>query len=74
MSNISQELWDAGVQAAMQRDADSDAAVAFRESLVPRADGHAHGVYPLWHGWALVEAFQAGAAHARALQKSEPSR
>jgi hypothetical protein len=37
------------------------AAVAFRESLIERADKLEHGRYPLWHGWALYDAFLAGA-------------
>jgi hypothetical protein len=32
---------------------------AFRESLFPRADAH-RGPYPLWHGWALMDAYLAG--------------
>ncbi len=42
-----------------------EAATAFRDQLVPRADEHAHGTYPLWHGWAIVEAFLAGVDHSR---------
>ena len=38
-----------------------DAAHKFRDTLVPKADQLAHGVYPLWHGWALYDAFVAGA-------------
>lgn len=44
---------------------DADAAVAFRDSLVPRADEMAHGKFPLWHGWALYDAFIAGVSFAR---------
>lgn len=40
------------------------AAVAFRESLVPRADRMEHGQYPLWNGWAIYDAFVAGAQYA----------
>jgi len=36
------------------------AAAAFVETMVPRGDGKAAGVYPSWHGWALREAFLAG--------------
>lgn len=39
----------------------ASAASQFRDTLVPRADAHAAGVYPLWHGWALFDAFTAGA-------------
>lgn len=39
----------------------------FRETLVPRADSSAAGGFPLWHGWALMEAFLAGTDHGRAL-------
>jgi len=50
------------------------AAYQFRESLLPRADEHAHGQYPLWHGWAIVEAFEAGWKFAREQQsKKEPT-
>lgn len=38
-----------------------EAAVAFRDSLTSKADAHHAGTYPLWHGWALFEAFIAGA-------------
>ena len=42
---------------------------AFRSSLICRADGwHSHA--PLWHGWALMDAFLAGIDYARK-QKSE---
>jgi hypothetical protein len=46
------------------------AAVAFRDRLVPKADLLAHGVYPLWLGWALIEAFLAGIAYARQSDRS----
>jgi hypothetical protein len=36
----------------------------FRRSLIPRADGDRGGA-PLWHGWALMDAFLAGVDHAR---------
>lgn len=39
----------------------------FRESLVHRADAYA-GHAPLWHGWALMEAFLAGIDYARATE------
>jgi len=41
------------------------AACAFRETLIGRADKLEHGEYPLWYGWAIIEAFQAGAKYAR---------
>lgn len=41
------------------------AANAFRDTLVPRADGFANGNAPLWHGWAVFDAFLAGLDHAR---------
>lgn len=31
------------------------------DSMVSRADGMHHGYYPFWFGWALREAFVAGA-------------
>lgn len=37
----------------------------FRETLEHRADAF-NGVYPLWHGWAILDAFLAGAEYARA--------
>lgn len=41
------------------------AGFAFRERLVHRADAYA-GHAPLWHGWAIMEAFLAGIDYARA--------
>lgn len=35
------------------------ASSAYVEKLKKRADAH-HGPYPLWHGWAIREAFIAG--------------
>lgn len=49
---------------------DHDAAAAFRDQLVPRADKLEHGAYPLWYGWAIVEAFLAGIAYARKADRS----
>lgn len=40
---------------------EADAALAFRESVVDRADMHQPSGYPLWYGWVIVEAFRAGA-------------
>lgn len=39
----------------------------FRQSLVPRADA-CHGSAPLWHGWAIMDAFLAGIDYARKQQ------
>lgn len=36
----------------------------YRATLLSRPDGVLNG-YPFWHGWALMDAFLAGAAHAR---------
>ncbi len=36
----------------------------FRESLKPRADDW-KGLAPLWHGWAIMDAFLAGIDYAR---------
>lgn len=33
---------------------------AFRDTLVPKADAYANGHAPLWHGWAIMDAFLAG--------------
>lgn len=44
---------------------DLEAGDAFRKSLLDRADGSRDGA-PLWHGWALMDAFLAGLDHARA--------
>lgn len=43
---------------------DLQAADAFRASLLDRPDGYA-GAAPLWHGWAIFDAFLAGLDHAR---------
>lgn len=40
-----------------------EAGDAFVKSLVPRAD--ASNPYPLWHGWAIMDAFLAGIDYAR---------
>ena len=45
---------------------DAVAGNAFRDTLIPRADSA--NPFPLWHGWAIMEAFLAGAKYAR--QKS----
>lgn len=51
------------------------ASYAFRDTLVDRADRHAaHGQgAPLWHGWALHEAFMAGVRWERERQKGQPA-
>lgn len=41
------------------------AADAFRDTLIPKADQMHSGYYPLWHGWALHDAFVAGARWAQ---------
>jgi hypothetical protein len=43
---------------------DLEAADAFRATLLNRADGY-RGPAPLWHGWAIFDAFLAGMDHAR---------
>lgn len=43
---------------------DLQAGDAFRSALVSRADGSRSGA-PLWHGWALMDAFLAGIDYAR---------
>lgn len=46
------------------------AAMSFVETMVPRADDHDfNGVYPLWYGWALQDAFWAGIDWARKQDK-----
>ena len=42
---------------------DLKAGDTFRSSLLERADGNYDGA-PLWHGWALMDAFLAGLDHA----------
>jgi hypothetical protein len=51
---------------------DLEAANAFRETLVPKAD-FMSGMAPLWHGWAIFDAFLAGVDYARShdQQKAE---
>ena len=42
------------------------AANAHRGTLITRrVDGYVNGVYPFWHGWAIVEAFEAGVEYGR---------
>ncbi len=43
------------------------AAVEFRSTLGPRADGRVAGA-PLWHGWAIFDAFLAGVDYTRKQQ------
>lgn len=49
---------------------DLQAADEFRSTMVARADENRHGA-PLWHGWAIFDAFLAGLDHARALQREQ---
>lgn len=44
---------------------DINASDAFRNTLLPRRDAVTDGGYPLWHGWAIMDAFLAGADYAR---------
>lgn len=37
-------------------------AFEYRESILSKADGMHLGIYPWWHGWAIVEAYQEGYA------------
>lgn len=58
---------------ALTKEAVGDAAYAFRDSLVPRADHHSGGGrYPMWHGWAIYDAFLAGADFARRPHNGSP--
>jgi hypothetical protein len=41
----------------------------FRRRLKPRADAW-NGPAPLWHGWAVMDAFLAGIDHARRAEKT----
>lgn len=43
---------------------DLQAADAFRNTMVPKADAMNHDA-PLWHGWAIFDAFLAGMDYAR---------
>jgi hypothetical protein len=59
---------------AMSNDTEIEAGNAFRETLIARADAHQGGA-PLWHGWAIMDAFRAGAAWANTTAqagKAEP--
>ena len=42
-----------------RRAKDICAANTFRTTLLDRADGH-RGVHPVWHGWAIADAYLAG--------------
>jgi hypothetical protein len=49
------------------------AAHTFRESMLPRADGNDYANFrfqPYWHGWALVEAFEAGRQAGKAEERA----
>lgn len=48
-----------------------EAGNAFRDTLVKRADAW-DGIAPLWHGWAIMDAFLAGIDYARGRQKVTP--
>ena len=37
---------------------------SYRNTILSRADGTLDGC-PFWHGWAIMDAFIAGAAHAK---------
>lgn len=43
---------------------------AFRDTLVSRADAMS-GPAPLWHGWAIMDAFLAGIDYARRANDGE---
>lgn len=45
---------------------DIEAGVAFRNSVLAKADDATNGGAPLWHGWVIMDAFIAGADYARA--------
>ena len=44
---------------------------AFRDSAIERADRIEAGVYPLWHGWVIMDAFLAGIDWARRAREDE---
>ncbi len=52
-----------------ERPEDVDAAYAFVDSMVSRAD--ANNPYPMWHGWALRDAYLAGIKTGRALLSAQ---
>lgn len=61
MDKIYQENAEASNSAVMPgSDAVVDAAYAFVDSMVPKADVVHNHTAPLWYGWALREAFIAG--------------
>lgn len=41
-------------------DALLEAANTYRNTLLQKADGHANGTSPYWHGWAIFDAYVAG--------------
>lgn len=43
-----------------------EAGEEFRSTLIPKADAMTPGEAPLWHGWAIMDAFLAGIDYARA--------
>jgi hypothetical protein len=44
---------------------------AFRATLIPRADLMREGHFPMWHGWALMDAFIAGAKFAGSAERRQ---
>jgi hypothetical protein len=65
MSDFKQELRMTGKDQKPDRPIeDLEAANEFRKTMIARADAQ-HGAAPLWHGWALFDAFLAGMDHAR---------
>jgi hypothetical protein len=48
---------------------DLQAADEFRRSLMPQVDFKTPDGAPLWHGWAVFDAFLAGLDHARGADK-----
>ena len=62
----------------MDYDDTTKAAYAFVDSMIPKAEAKGPGQFGyLWHGWALREAFEAGAKYEReagAVYRQEPPR
>lgn len=50
------------------------AADAYVKTMAGTEDGKAGGYYPYWHGWALHDAFVAGALAAQALLRGNNER
>lgn len=51
--------------------AELEAGSAFRQELIERADARDSSGSPLWHGWAIMEAFLAGIDYARSQDASQ---